>query len=123
MVTIQQVQLLESRVIKAIEYVDQVTEENTLLKNKLDSCQSRVDELEVLIQRFKEEQGKIEEGILSALDRLNKFDPDDKQPSQATDNDIAASPEEAVPSDAPTQTSDDVAASTAEQSEPAGEVS
>jgi hypothetical protein len=74
MVSIEQVKLLESRVVKAIEYVEQVNDENALLKNKLDLCQKRVDELEVLIQRFKEDQGKIEESILSALDRLNQFE-------------------------------------------------
>ncbi|GMO26523.1 MAG: hypothetical protein Pg6A_13840 [Termitinemataceae bacterium] len=76
MVTIEQVKLLESRVIKTIEFVDHVTEENSLLKSKLESCQKRIDELEVLIQRFKEDQAKIEDGIVSALDRLNKFEDD-----------------------------------------------
>ncbi|MDR2468168.1 MAG: cell division protein ZapB [Spirochaetaceae bacterium] len=76
MVSIDQVKLLESRVIKTIDFVDQVTEENALLKNKLESCQKRIDELEILIQRFKEDQAKIEDGIVSALDRLNKFEDD-----------------------------------------------
>jgi FtsZ-binding cell division protein ZapB len=76
MVSIEQVRLLESRVIKTIEYVDQVKEENALLKGKLDTCQKRIDELEVLIQRFKEDQTRIEEGIISSLDRLNKFEDD-----------------------------------------------
>lgn len=76
MVSIEQVKLLESRVIKTIDFVDQVTQENVLLKNKLESCQKRVDELEVLIQRFKEDQAKIEDSIVSALDRLNKFEDD-----------------------------------------------
>jgi FtsZ-binding cell division protein ZapB len=76
MVSIEQVRLLESRVIKAIDYVDLVNEENTLLKGKLGDCQKRIEELEVLIQRFKEDQSKIEDGILSALDRLNKFEDD-----------------------------------------------
>ena len=74
MVSIEQVRLLESRVVKTIDFVDQVTEENALLKSKLESCQKRIDELEVLIQRFKEDQAKIEDGIVSALDRLNKFE-------------------------------------------------
>jgi hypothetical protein len=73
-ISIEQVRLLESRVAKAISYVEQVNEENSLLKNKLDAYQKRIDELEVLIQRFKEDQNKIEDGILSALDRLNKFE-------------------------------------------------
>ena len=74
MVSLEQVKLLESKVTKAIDYVQKVTEENTSLKGKLDSYQKRIDELEVLIQQFKEEQGRIEDGILSALDRLNQFE-------------------------------------------------
>jgi chromosome segregation ATPase len=74
MVSLEQIKLLESRITKAIDHVKKVTEENSLLKGKLDSYQKRVDELEVLVQQFKEEQGRIEDGILSALDRLNQFE-------------------------------------------------
>jgi chromosome segregation ATPase len=74
MVTLEQVRLLETKVAKAIDFVRQVTEENNALKGKVDSYERRIDELEVLIQRFKEDQGRIEDGILSALDRLNQFE-------------------------------------------------
>ena len=74
MVTLEQVKLLEAKVSRTIDYVKNLTEENSTLRNKLDSYQKRIDDLEVLIQRFKEDQGKIEEGILSALDRLNQFE-------------------------------------------------
>jgi TolA-binding protein len=74
MVTLDQVKLLESKVAKALDFVGQVTGENTLLKEKLDTYQKRIDELEILIQNFREEQGYIEEGILNALDRLNQFE-------------------------------------------------
>ena len=74
MISLDQVKLLESKVTRAIDYVKKVTEENSSLKGKLDSYQKRIDELEVLIQRFKEEQSRIEDSILSALDRLNQFE-------------------------------------------------
>ncbi|MDR3139438.1 MAG: cell division protein ZapB [Treponema sp.] len=74
MVTLEQVKLLETKVVKAINFVKQVTEENNALKGKIDSYQKRIDELEALILRFKEDQGRIEEGILSALERLNQFE-------------------------------------------------
>ncbi|MDR2758611.1 MAG: cell division protein ZapB [Spirochaetaceae bacterium] len=74
MVTLEQVKLLETKVAKALDFVSQVTGENTLLKEKLDTYQRRIDELEVLIQRFKEDQSRIEEGIISALNRLNQFE-------------------------------------------------
>ena len=74
MIRLEQVKLLESKVTKAIDYVKKVTEENNSLKGKLDSYQKRIEELEVLVQQFKEEQCRIEDGILSALDRLNQFE-------------------------------------------------
>ena len=74
MISLEQVKLLESKVTRTIEYVRKVTEENTQLKGKLDSYQTKIDELEVLIQRFKDDQNRIEDGILSALDRLNQFE-------------------------------------------------
>jgi TolA-binding protein len=74
MVTLEQVKLLETKVVRAIEYVERISRENSQLQGKLDSYQKRIDELEVLIQQFREDQGKIEEGILAALDRLNKFE-------------------------------------------------
>ena len=74
MISLEQVKLLESKVTRTIDYVRKVSEENTILKGKLDSYQKRIDELEVLVLKFKEEQSRIEEGILSALDRLNQFE-------------------------------------------------
>ena len=81
MITLEQVQLLETRVSKAVEYVQKVTAENTKLVSlnnelqaKLEANQKRIDELEVLVMRFKEDQGRIEDGIMSALDRLSQFE-------------------------------------------------
>ena len=74
MVNLEQIKLLESKVTKTIDYVKAVTDENKRLKEKLDSYQVRIDELEILVLQFKEDQSKIEDGILSALDRLNQFE-------------------------------------------------
>jgi predicted nuclease with TOPRIM domain len=81
MISLEQVQLLEAKVAKAIEIVQKVTAENAALSTerasmqaKLDANKKRIDELEVLIMRFKEDQGRIEDGIMSALDRLSQFE-------------------------------------------------
>ena len=81
MISLEQVQLLEEKVSKAIEYVKRVTEENTVLAGekaaliqKLETNQKRIDELEVLVLRFKEDQGRIEDGVIAALDRLSQFE-------------------------------------------------
>ena len=81
MISLEQVQLLEARVSKAIEYVNRVTAENAALaseksglQKKLEANQKRIDELEVHVMRFKEDQGRIEDGIVAALDRLSQFE-------------------------------------------------
>ncbi|MDR2509415.1 MAG: cell division protein ZapB [Spirochaetaceae bacterium] len=95
MVSIDQVRLLESRITKLIGVADQIKEENLLLKSKLDSVQKRADELEVLMQRFKDDQVKIEESIISALDRLNKFE--DGSGAARIETRVAEPPVTAVP--------------------------
>jgi len=81
MISLEQVQLLESRVARAVEYVQKVTAENAALSSeraglqaKLEANQKRIDELEILVMRFKEDQGRIEDGIIAALDRLSQFE-------------------------------------------------
>jgi FtsZ-binding cell division protein ZapB len=81
MISLEQVQLLEARVSKAIEYVKRVNAENSALasekaalQERLETNQKRIDELEVLVMRFKEDQGRIEDGIVAALDRLSQFE-------------------------------------------------
>ncbi|MDR0409252.1 MAG: cell division protein ZapB [Spirochaetaceae bacterium] len=113
MVTIEQVRQLESRVAKAIDYLNKVTDENTLLKNKLDSYQKRIDELEVLIQRFREDQGRIEEGILSALERLNQFEDDVQKTITAPIDDVSPASEASSNVDANNGTEADPVTATA----------
>ncbi|MDR1251546.1 MAG: cell division protein ZapB [Treponema sp.] len=74
MISLEQVNLLETKVAKAIEYVEHLTEKNADLRAKLESSRKRNDELESLVLHFKEEQSRIEGGILSALELLNRFE-------------------------------------------------
>ncbi|MDR3334227.1 MAG: hypothetical protein LBT13_05000 [Treponema sp.] len=67
METLEHVKVLETKVTDLIDFVKRVREENA-------AYQKRINELEVLIQGFKEERGRIEEGLLSTLGRLNKFE-------------------------------------------------
>jgi chromosome segregation ATPase len=109
MVTLEQIKLLETKVVKALDFVNQVTGENTLLKEKLETYQKRIDELEVLIQRFKEDQGRIEEGIMSALNRLNQFE-DAIEKSLSRVQTGFAPPREEAKSGGPARESSEVAA-------------
>jgi peptidoglycan hydrolase CwlO-like protein len=74
MVTLEQVRLLESKVVKALSYIETLSAENATLREKLDGYKSRIDELETVVLAFKEDQGRIEAGIISALERLNQFE-------------------------------------------------
>jgi len=81
MISLEQVLLLETRVAKAIDYVKKLSAENAALlsereglQSKLEANQKRIDELEVHVMRFKEDQGRIEDGIIAALDRLSQFE-------------------------------------------------
>ena len=81
MISLEQVRLLETKIAKAVDYVERLTKENAALsaeraslQKKLDANQKRLDELEILVMRFKEDQGRIEDGIIAALDRLSQFE-------------------------------------------------
>jgi TolA-binding protein len=81
MLNLEQVKLLETKVAKAVEYVERLTGENAALRQKetelqakMESYKKRIDELEIVMLQFKEDQGQIEDGILAALDRLNRFE-------------------------------------------------
>jgi hypothetical protein len=67
MVTLEQIKLLESKITRAIDIVTRLNEENLRLKK-------RNEELEELAEKLKSEKTRIEEGIVSALDRLNQFE-------------------------------------------------
>lgn len=74
MLNLDQVRLLENRVEKAVNKIQTLTAENNHVRTQLSGLQTRVNELEGLVRSFKDDQGRIEEGILNALDRLSAFE-------------------------------------------------
>ena len=81
MINLEQIKLLETKVANAIGYIERLSKENADLHQKeaeqqakLGNYQKQIDELEVLIMRFKEDQSKVEDAILAALDRFNQFE-------------------------------------------------
>ena len=103
MLNLDQVRLLENRVEKAVGKIQSLTTENTHLRSQLSGMQARVGELEGLVRSFKDDQGRIEEGILNALDRLSAFEdsvfnaepkPQISAPAQQSQPEIVAEPEE-----------------------------
>jgi predicted nuclease with TOPRIM domain len=71
---LEHVKVLETKVDKEIDLAKRLVDENTQLKEKVEIYQRRIEDLEALIHAFKEEQVAIENGILSALNRLNQFE-------------------------------------------------
>ena len=74
MVTLEQIRQLETKIGKAIDYVNRVNGENVRLRGELDGSEKRIAELEAAVLRFREEESRIEEGILAALDKLDQFE-------------------------------------------------
>jgi hypothetical protein len=72
--TLDHVKLLESKVVSTLDLVQRLTEENRYVKEQNLAQKTRIEELEQVIQGFKEDHALIEEGILSALNRLNQFE-------------------------------------------------
>ena len=74
MITLDQIKQLDVKVRKAIDMINSLTSENKMLQDKLDTYQLRIEELEILIDTFKEDQGEIEHGIIDALNQLDTLD-------------------------------------------------
>lgn len=90
MITLEQVLLLDEKIQKAVDTITTLRQENTSLKTRLGEYQTRIEELEVLIKDFKNDQGEIEEGILKALKQLDMVD---SSTSEATPDDTPAETE------------------------------
>ncbi|MCL1815839.1 MAG: cell division protein ZapB [Treponema sp.] len=91
MVTLEQIKLLESKITRAVNFVSHLTEENGLLKRRNEELEKaaaalreetaraeglnrRNEELERTVAALREETTKVEEGIVSALGKLNQFE-------------------------------------------------
>ncbi|WP_052078360.1 cell division protein ZapB [Spirochaeta lutea] len=73
MISVEQIRLLETKVQQAVSLLANLQEENKTLRTRLSKYEERIDELEFLIEEFKEEQSEIEQGIISALNQLNEL--------------------------------------------------
>jgi FtsZ-binding cell division protein ZapB len=74
MIRFEQIQLLEKKIDKAVELINLLKKENYTLKNAIQKSQTRMTELENLLEQFKGEQIKIEEGLINALTKLDQLE-------------------------------------------------
>lgn len=115
MISLEQIRTLETKVHKAVNMLTAVQEENQLLRSKLGTYENRIEELEFMIEEFKEDQSEIEQGIISALNHLDHLEDavgglkghgqvtetansaiDDDSTEQSVEADIIAEAEESV---------------------------
>ena len=95
MVTLEQIRNLEAKVQRAVAYIAELKDENSLLQKNLEKYRKRIDELEVLINEYKEDQNAIEAGIKNALSHLDKLeDTIAKTPASVPEPAVAAPLEE-----------------------------
>ncbi len=90
MLSLEQIQLLEKRARQAVELIKSLRSENDLLESKLEGYESRIKEMEVLIDSFKQDQASIEEGIINALEQLDVLEdivsPNDSGETSSSDD-------------------------------------
>ena len=94
MLNLDQIKQLETRVSKAIELMQTLKDENDLLKLELHDREKRIEELENIVLVFKNDQAKIEEGIINALNHLSAFEDTVYQAANST---VASASHEAAP--------------------------
>ncbi len=74
MISLDQVLLLERKVEEAVAKISQLQAENTELRNKCTELVSMVSSKSEQLSSFRQDQDRIENGILKALDRLNSIE-------------------------------------------------
>lgn len=74
MLNLDHIKLLEDRVEKAVNLIKTLSDEKDLLKMEIEERDKRISELENLILVFKDDQLKIEQGIVNALNQLSAFE-------------------------------------------------
>ena len=74
MVNLDQMKLLEDKVGKAVSLIRSLSYEKSALKIELEVKSKRILELENFILVFKDDQLKIEQGIVNALNQLSAFE-------------------------------------------------
>ena len=71
MITLEQIRLLDRKVNQAVEMIDSLKRENQMLSGKLESYQTKISELEVLLSSLKDDQSEVEQGFQKALETLS----------------------------------------------------
>ena len=71
MISLDQVHVLEKKVESAVSKIVELKNENIALKNRISILEKENAELNSKVSVFEKEQNRVEEGILSVLNRLD----------------------------------------------------
>lgn len=74
MISLDRVLLLEQKVEEAVVKISQLQAENTALRNKCTDLVNMLSTKSEQLSSFRQDQDRIENGILKALDRLNSIE-------------------------------------------------
>lgn len=74
MISLDQIQMLERKVESAVSKIAALQELNSVLRDKNTELEHTNTMLTQRISSFEADQGRIEQGILNALDRLNSME-------------------------------------------------
>ena len=74
MITLDHVLLLEQKVESAVKKISQLQAENDALRSKCAELTNALSSKSEQLSAFEQDQGKIESGILKALDRLSAIE-------------------------------------------------
>jgi chromosome segregation ATPase len=74
MISIEQIRQLQDKVNRMVEHLSSLQQENTLLRSRIGSYETRISELEKLIDSFRSDQNEIEQGILLTITQLETYE-------------------------------------------------
>ena len=74
MISLNQIRLLEQKIESILDLVAVLQSEKAVLENQNAKLKAEVQELVAKCGRFEQDEEKIEQGILSVLNRLNNME-------------------------------------------------
>lgn len=83
MISLDQIRNLEHKVHAAVSRIRTLSSENATLKQRLESYEERIAELETLVSAFKADQEQIEAGIVAALSHLDELEDAVSEPDRS----------------------------------------
>lgn len=79
---VDSIQLLDQKIKQAVALIQQLRNENFILRKKLGDYETKIKELEEMLSGLKVNQESIEQGLMNAISELEKLEAETSVPSQ-----------------------------------------